>query len=100
MSEAPSPIREAALFMAIALVLAVSVALVFPKFSELAPLVSIPIPLISTALVIAFSLPRERRGRAWADVGLSRLGLRGMVPAVALPVAIAIASFVAAAALG
>jgi uncharacterized protein len=100
MSEAPSPTRHAALFMAIALVLAVAVALIFPTTSELAPLVSIPIPLISAALVIAFALPRERRRRAWADVGLGRLGLRGMVPAVALPGAIAVASFVVAAALG
>ena len=48
MSRAPTPIRQTVIFMGIALGLALAVALIFPETSELAPLVSIPIPLIAT----------------------------------------------------
>jgi membrane protease YdiL (CAAX protease family) len=92
--------RHAAIFMAIALGLALAVALLFPKRSELAPLVSIPIPLIATAIVITFATPRGEQRHAWARLGLGRLGMRAMLPAIVLPGAIAFASFAVAAAMG
>jgi membrane protease YdiL (CAAX protease family) len=88
------------MFMAIALGLALAIALTFPQTSALAPLVSIPIPLIATAIVITLATPPGQRRKAWAGLGLGRLGLRGMLPAIALPGAIAFASFAVAAAMG
>jgi membrane protease YdiL (CAAX protease family) len=88
------------MFIVIALGLAVAVALTFPKTGDLAPLVSIPIPLIATAIVITHATPTGRQREAWAGLGVGRLGLRGMLPAIALPAAIAVASFAVAAAIG
>jgi uncharacterized protein len=100
MSRAPTPIRQAVIFMVIALALALTVALIFPPTSELTPLVSIPIPLIATVIVITFATPPDQRRHAWAGLGLGRLGVRGMLPAIVLPGALALASFAVAAALG
>jgi len=100
MSRAPTPIRQAAIFIAITLGLALAVALTFPQTGDLAPLVSIPIPLIATVIVITLVTPPGQRRKAWAGLGLGRLGLRGMLPAIALPGAIAVASFAVAAAMG
>jgi uncharacterized protein len=100
MAQASPPIRQAVMFMVIALALALAVALILPETSDLAPIVSIPIPLIATAIVITLATPRGRRGRAWAGLGLGRLGLPGMLPALALPAATAVVSFGVAAAIG
>jgi hypothetical protein len=62
--------------------------------------VSIPIPLIATATVVSFATPRGHQHQAWLGLGLGRLGVRGMLPAIALPGAIALASFAIAAAMG
>jgi hypothetical protein len=88
------------MFMVIALGLALAVALALPKTSDLAPLVSIPIPLVAAAIVITLTTHPGQRHQAWAALGVGRLGLRGILPAIALPAAIAFASFAVAAAVG
>jgi membrane protease YdiL (CAAX protease family) len=95
-------LRQAALFMAIALGLALAVAVIAPKTGELAPMISIAIPLIAVAIVITWTIPAGRRLEAWREVrfGLGRSGWRWIGIAVALPAVLAVVSFTVAAAVG
>jgi membrane protease YdiL (CAAX protease family) len=94
------PRRQIILYLSIAFPMAMAVPLLLPKTSNGAPLLSIPIPLIATAIAIALTVPRGRRRAAWGEMRLGRLGFKGWPVAVLLPIAIAVISYASAALLG
>jgi CAAX protease family protein len=94
------PKRQIILFLSIAYPMALAVPLLLPKTSNGAPLLSIPIPLIATAIVIAVTVPPGGKRAAWAAMRLGHLGFRWWPVAVLLPVAIGVVSYAVAALIG
>jgi membrane protease YdiL (CAAX protease family) len=79
--------------------LALAIALALPR-AGIAPLISIPIPVIAVALTVAFTVPRGQRRAVWAAVGFNPRRGRGLLIAVLGPAVIIALSFGVAAAFG
>ena len=93
------PTRQLVVYLAITYGLALVIALSLPH-AGIAPLISILVPVTAVAITIALTVPRGQRRRIWAAVGWGLPGWRGLLAAVLGPVAIIVASFGIAAALG
>jgi len=93
------PLRQAVLFVGTAYALCSALALALPRW-ELTPLVAAIVPVVAVAVTIPLTTPAGRRAAGWAGVGLRLPTLRGLLFAIALPAAVASASFAIALALG
>jgi membrane protease YdiL (CAAX protease family) len=96
----PTTVHRIGLFIGITYLLALLIALVLPDTSDAAPVLSVFVPVISAAIVISLAAPARRRRAEWRQVGLSRAGLTGWLPALLAVVAVAVVSFGAAQLLG
>jgi membrane protease YdiL (CAAX protease family) len=94
-----SALREAGVFLAIAYVLALAIAIALPR-AGIAPLISMMVPVIAVAITVLVTLPRGQRRAAWADVGFGRPPWRAMLVAVAGSMVILALSYAIAAAAG
>lgn len=93
------PLREAGLFIALAYAFAIVVALCLPD-SELAPMLTVLMPLLAVALVGVAFVRRGHRRAYWAGLGLQRPGFRWWPVAVAIPVVVAALAYAVAIAVG
>jgi hypothetical protein len=93
------PLRQVVLYLTITYGLALAIALALPR-ADIAPRISIVVPVIAVALTVAFAVPRDQRRAVWATVGFNPRRGRGLLIAVVGPAAVIAASFSIAAALG
>jgi uncharacterized protein len=93
------PLRQVVLYLTITYGLALAIALALPN-ADIAPLISIVVPVIAVALTVAFAVPRGQRRAVWATVGFNPRRGRGLLIAVLGPAAVIAVSFSIAAALG
>ena len=93
------PGRQAAIFTGTVLVLCLGLALALPH-RELTPLIAALLPTAAVAITILITTRKGRRRAEWAAVSFRPPRLRYLLAAVALPVAVASASFGIAAAIG
>ena len=93
------PAVQASLFVGVVLILCLALSVALPH-RELTPLIAALLPTIAVALTILVTTRAGQRRAAWATVGFRRPTVRSVLIAVALPVAVASASFAIAAALG
>jgi hypothetical protein len=68
--------------------------------ADVAPLLSIAVPVIAVALTVAFTVPRGQRRKVWGRVGFHPRRGRGLLVAVLGPALVIAASFGVATALG
>lgn len=94
-----SPLRQAGIFLAIAYVLALAIALALPR-AGIAPLISIAVPAIAVAITVQVTFRRGERRAVWAGVGFGVPSWRSVVVAVVGPLLIVGLSFAIAAAIG
>jgi CAAX protease family protein len=93
------PLRQIVVSLCITYGLALAIALALPH-ADIAPLISIAVPVIAVALTVAFVVPRGQRRAVWAGVGFNPRRGRGLLIAVAGPAAVIALSFSIAAAFG
>jgi uncharacterized protein len=93
------PLRQIVVYLCITYGLALAIGLTLPR-AGIAPLITIPIPVIAVALTVAFTVPRGQRRAVWAAVGFNPRRGRGLLIAVLGPVVIIAVSFGVAAAFG
>jgi uncharacterized protein len=94
-----SALRQVGIFLAVAYVLELAVALALPH-AGVAPLISIAVPAVAVAVTVLGTVRPGRRRAAWADVGFGWPSWRALLAAVVGPVVITAVSFGVAAALG
>jgi len=94
-----SALREAGVFLGIAYVLALAIAIALPR-AGIAPLISMVMPVVAVAITVHVVLPRGRRRAAWAEVGFGRPPWRPMLVGVVGSMAILALSYAIAAAVG
>jgi membrane protease YdiL (CAAX protease family) len=94
-----SALRQAGIYLAITYALALAIALALPH-ADIAPLISIGVPVIAVAITVLVTLPRGERRAAWAGVGFRTPSWRAVLVAVAGPIVIVCLSFAIASALG
>jgi uncharacterized protein len=94
-----SALREAGVFLGIAYLLALAIAIALPR-AGIAPLISIFMPVVAVAITVLVMRPRGRRRAAWAEVGFGRPPWRPMVVGVVGSMAILALSYAIAAAVG
>jgi membrane protease YdiL (CAAX protease family) len=103
--EEPAPVRtyrprrQIVVFLCIAYAMALAIALALPH-ADIAPLISIAVPVTAVALTVAFAVPRGQRRAVWAGVGFNPRRGRGLLIAVVGPAAVIAVSFSVAAAFG
>jgi uncharacterized protein len=93
------PLRQAAVFLGITYLLALSIALALPH-AGIAPLISIAVPVVAVGLTIAICVPRGQRRAVWSAVGFGRPAWRALVLAVMGPAVLMGMSFAVAVAVG
>src|SRR5215207_5710510 len=93
------PLRQIVVYLCITYGLALAIALALPH-ADIAPLISIAVPVIAVALTVAFVVPRGQRRAVWAGVGFKPQRGRGLLIAVLGPAAVVALSFGVAAAFG
>jgi CAAX protease family protein len=93
------PLRQIVVYLCITYGLALAIALALPH-ADIAPLISIAVPVIAVALTVAFVVPRGQRRVVWAAVGFKLRRGRGLLIAVLGPAAVIALSFSIAAAFG
>ena len=93
------PLRQAVVFTAAAYLLCLAIALALPGW-ELTPLVAAIVPVVAVAMTIGFTTRAGSRRAGWAGIGVRRPTIRGLLIALALPVAVSSASFATAAVMG
>jgi uncharacterized protein len=93
------PLRQIVVYLCITYGLALAIALALPH-ADIAPLISIAVPVIAVALTVAFVVPRGQRRAVWAGVGFNPRRGRGLAIAVLVPAAVIALSFSIAAAFG
>ena len=84
--------------MAVAYGLCLVLSLALPAW-ELTPLVAAMAPVVAVAVIIPLTTPAGGRAARWAGMGFRLPTIRGLLVAIALPAAVASASFALAAAL-
>jgi uncharacterized protein len=94
-----SALREAGVFLGIAYVLALAIALALPR-AGIAPVISMMMPVVAVAITVLVMLPRRQRRAAWAEVGFAPPPWRSLLVAVVGPLVIIGLSFAIAAAVG
>jgi hypothetical protein len=62
-----------------------TIALALPH-AHIAPVITMPTPLVAVALITFLRTPRGRRKELWAGLGVRRLGLRSWPVAIVVPV--------------
>jgi membrane protease YdiL (CAAX protease family) len=92
-------LREAGVFLAIAYVLALAIAIALPR-AGIAPLISLLMPVVAVAITVLVVLPRGRRRAAWAEVGFGLPPWRPMLVGVVGSMAILALSYLIAAGIG
>ena len=93
------PRRQIVVFLCIAYVVELAIALALPH-ADIAPLISIAVPVTAVALTVAFAVPHGQRRAIWAGVGFNPRRGRGLLIAVVGPAAVIAVSFSVAAAFG
>jgi membrane protease YdiL (CAAX protease family) len=93
------PRRQIVVYLCITYGLALAIGLTLPR-AGIAPLITIPVPVIAVALTVAFTVPRGQRRAIWAAVGFNPRRGRGLLIAVLGPMVIVALSFGVAAAFG
>jgi hypothetical protein len=79
--------RQIAVYLCITYGLALAIGLTLPR-AGIAPLITIPVPVIAVALTVAFTVPRGQRRAIWAAVGFNPRRGRGLLIAVLGPMVI------------
>jgi hypothetical protein len=66
------PVRQVVVFLCITYAIALAVALALPH-ADIAPLLSIAVPVIAVALTVAFTVPRGQRRKVWGGSVFTRV---------------------------